>query len=114
MPLWRWCLGALLVAQRSVPGLNDAGRKWYYRHQAGILETGAYLPDELWNVASYCFHQPADADQSGAAPLGIFYSLRNKNLRPTKIFYHKLGDACEGSLSDLGNSVGRHAVTGQE
>jgi len=61
------------------------------------LETGEYLPDELWNVASYCFHQPSDADETGAAPLGIFYSLRNKNLRPTKIFYHRFGDVCEGS-----------------
>eukprot|EP00974_Lingulodinium_polyedra_P022754 2198956-Lingulodinium_polyedra.AAC.1 len=32
--------GALLVAQRSVPGLNDAGRQWYYRHCDGIIETG--------------------------------------------------------------------------
>jgi len=61
------------------------------------LATGEYLKDELWNVASYCYHQPADADETGAAPLGIFYSLRNENLRPTKIFYHRLGDACEGS-----------------
>ena len=48
-------------------------------------------------MASYCFHQPADADETGAAPCGIFYSLRNKNLRPTKIFYHRFGDVCEGS-----------------
>ena len=61
------------------------------------LATGEYLTDELWNVASYTFHQPADADDTGAAPLGIFYSLRNENLRSTRIFYHKLGDACEGS-----------------
>ena len=61
------------------------------------LATGDYLSDELWNVASYCYNQPADADETGAAPLGIFYSLRNENLRPTKIFYHKLGDECKGS-----------------
>ena len=61
------------------------------------LETGEALPDKLWNVVSYCYHQPADADATGAPPTGIFYALRNKNLRPTKIFYHRLGDACEGS-----------------
>ena len=61
------------------------------------LETGEYLPDKLWNVVSYCFHQPTDADTTGAPPQGIFYSLRNKNLRSTKIFYHKLGEPCEGS-----------------
>ena len=61
------------------------------------LSTGEYLKDELWNVASFTYHQPANADETGAAPLGIFYSLRNENLRPTKIFYHRLGDECEGS-----------------
>ena len=33
----------MLVAQRNVPSLSDAGRQWYYRHRYGILETGAYL-----------------------------------------------------------------------
>mmetsp|Transcript_10813 Transcript_10813/g.25102 ORF Transcript_10813/g.25102 Transcript_10813/m.25102 type:complete len:824 (-) Transcript_10813:462-2933(-) len=61
------------------------------------LASGEYLPDKLWNVASYCFDQPADADKTGEAPRGIFYSLRNKNLRPTKIFYHRFGDECQGS-----------------
>jgi len=61
------------------------------------LETGEYLADKLWNVASYVFHQPADADTTGAAPSGIFYSLRNKNLRSTKVFYHNFGDECAGS-----------------
>ncbi|EOD06648.1 hypothetical protein EMIHUDRAFT_471180 [Emiliania huxleyi CCMP1516] len=56
-----------------------------------------YLPDQLWNVASYCFHQPADAAETGAPPVGVFYSLRNRNLRPTKVFYHRLGDATDGS-----------------
>jgi len=35
--------GDLLVAQRSVPGLNDAGRQWYYTHRDGIIETGSHL-----------------------------------------------------------------------
>ena len=68
-----------------------------YRLNFVNLETGEHLPDMLWNVVSYCYHQPADADTTGTAPHGIFYSLRNKNLRSTKIFYHKLGDVCEGS-----------------
>jgi protease II len=34
---------------------------------------------------------------TGAAPTGLFYSLRNKNLRPTKVFYHHFGDECKGS-----------------
>ena len=46
---------------------------------------------------SYTYRQPADADKTGAPPSGIFYSLRNKNLRSTKVYYHKFGDACEGS-----------------
>jgi len=69
------------------------------------LESGDYLPDQLWNVASYCFHQPADAAETGAPPVGVFYSLRNRNLRPTKVFYHRLGDPNDRLLLESKNEM---------
>jgi len=69
------------------------------------LATGEYLADELWNVASYCFHQPPDAHVTGEAPRGVFYSLRDKNLRPTRIFYHRLGEPCQGSQNFAPNDT---------
>ena len=42
-----------------------------YCLQLVTLESGEYLPDKLWNVASYVFHEPPDADVTGAPLLGI-------------------------------------------
>lgn len=46
------------------------------------------LPESglLEQVSTYCFHElPGDAD----APVGVFYAVRNAQLRPTRVFYHR-------------------------
>jgi len=52
--------------------------------------TGELLPEsgELEQISTYCWHECAN---QAADPVGVFYSVRNAQLRPTKVYYHKFG-----------------------
>eukprot|EP00927_Polykrikos_kofoidii_P054264 TRINITY_DN48703_c0_g1_i1.p1 TRINITY_DN48703_c0_g1~~TRINITY_DN48703_c0_g1_i1.p1 ORF type:complete len:835 (+),score=111.12 TRINITY_DN48703_c0_g1_i1:122-2506(+) len=49
-----------------------------------------FLPEseEIEQVSTYCYHEAPNTEDD---PIGIFYVVRNEQLRPTKVFYHKFG-----------------------
>lgn len=60
-------------------------------------EDRSCLPEseKIEQISTYTFHESPDAstdpDSEKSKPVGLFYSVRNEQLRPTKIYYHKFG-----------------------
>lgn len=44
--------------------------------------------EKIEQVSAYTFHESASSESN---PIGVFYTVRNEMLRPTKLFYHKFG-----------------------
>lgn len=80
---------------------DDRGDENYllnFKRLDGTAGEEEFLPDRMYNVASYCYRETPAADgEVQGPPSGIFYSLRNENLRSTKVFYHRFGDAVTGT-----------------
>jgi len=94
-------LGSVVSSNHKLMGyksdyVGDEAYKLQFQKLDGSKE---FLKEEMENVGGFCFHEaltvPKENEEpvvdAAADPVGVFYSVRNAQLRPTKIFYHKFG-----------------------